>query len=50
MLAVNHVPLRYALGKGGTALALLAPVAAAVLSLLVGLWSWGLRQYQSAGS
>ena len=52
VLAVGQVPLRYALDKGGTALALAAPLLAAAVSLAVGLrlWGWGIRHYQSTGS
>jgi len=49
---MGYIPLRYALGKGGTVLALATPFAAAGLSLLVGLhlWRWGERHYQSTGN
>lgn len=50
--AMSYLPMRFALGKGGTVLALLAPFAAAALALLIGyrLWRWGERHYQSTGS
>lgn len=50
--AFGYVPLNYALGKGGSPLALAAPFLAAAGSLLVGLrlWRIGERQYQSTGS
>lgn len=47
-----YFPLRYLLGKGGTAFALGAPLLAAGLLLSAGylLWRAGLNRYQSAGS
>ena len=52
VLAVGYLPLRFALGKGGSALSLAAPLLAAGLSLALGLWlwGWGVRHYQSTGS
>lgn len=50
--AAGYIPLTYGLGKGGTPLALLAPLLAAAGALLVGLrlWRFGERHYQSTGS
>jgi ABC-2 type transport system permease protein len=50
--AWGYYPLCYLLGKGGTPLALGAPLTAALAMLAVGLLAWelGLRRYQSTGS
>jgi ABC-2 type transport system permease protein len=50
--AFSYVPLRYALGKGGTPWALGAPFVAGLLSVAVALrfWQWGERHYQSTGN
>jgi len=52
MAAIGYIPVRFALGKGGSVLSLGAPVFAAVAALLVALriYQWGERHYQSTGS
>lgn len=49
---IGYIPMRYALGKGGTPLSLLAPLAAAAVALFVALriYQRGERRYQSTGS
>ncbi|MFZ5814034.1 MAG: ABC transporter permease [Bacillota bacterium] len=49
---IGYIPVRFALGKGGTALSLAAPFVAAVLALTVALHLYriGERHYQGTGS
>jgi ABC-2 type transport system permease protein len=50
--AMGYVPMRFALGKGGSAWSLAVPFVAAALTLWVAyrFWLWGERHYQSTGS
>lgn len=49
---IGYIPIRYALGKGGSPLDLLVPIAAASIALVVALriYRMGERRYQSTGS
>lgn len=52
VLSMGYTPVRYVLGKGGTAFSLLVPFVTAIVALAIGLrlWAWGERRYQSTGS
>ncbi|MFZ5826825.1 MAG: ABC transporter permease [Bacillota bacterium] len=50
--AIGYIPVRFALGKGGTLLHLAVPFLAAAAAITVALhvYRWGERRYQSTGS
>lgn len=48
---VNHIPLRYVLGRGGSPWVILAPIAAILfIAPCLLIWNSGVRYYKSAGS